>query len=83
MVNLKTIGFSSERKLDRKQDAKLHKENKRKKEYMYNMGRNCFLARNKEIFAHGLFVDIRFPYFFLAAHCSFVSKDTCIQSVRC
>lgn len=36
-----------------------------------------FFARNKEIFTHGMFVDIRFPYFFLTARSGFVSKATC------
>ncbi|MGH2613085.1 MAG: AbrB/MazE/SpoVT family DNA-binding domain-containing protein, partial [Rhabdochlamydiaceae bacterium] len=44
---------------------KLQKENKRKKENTGNMAVKPFFGKNKEIFTHGLFVDIRFPYLFL------------------
>ncbi|MGI0061999.1 MAG: hypothetical protein ACREBA_06065, partial [Nitrosotalea sp.] len=48
------------------------KENKIKKEYTYNMAESHFLARNKEIFTHDLFVNIKFPYLFL--HVSLCSR---------
>ena len=40
------------------------------------MAESCFLVKNKEIFMSVSFVSIKFPYFFLAAHRVFVSKDT-------
>ncbi len=35
-----------------------------------------FFGKNKEIFTHGLFLSIRFPYFFLNGYLGFVGKAT-------
>ena len=75
--NLKTIWFSSERKIDRKQNTKTtEKKTKEKKKNTYNMAVTRFFGKNKEIFMPSQFVDTRFPYFFLVLCRGFAVKKT-------